>query len=179
MRPAATARPSSTTATSTRATISSSPTTCWATSSRSTCSIWWAPDFQQQVRPGQAGHAAEVLPRVRRALRLPRGVPEEPLRHHAGRRAGPELPVRRLQGLFPPRRPTHEDHDRSRAPRATPGTDVMQILAEEHSRQVAASAQQGGTQRTLPLRQRPEVQEMSRCGGARKPAIPIHWLTGA
>ena len=40
-----------------------------------------------QVRPGQARHAAEVLPRLQRALRLPRRVPEEPLPHDAGRRS--------------------------------------------------------------------------------------------
>ena len=52
------------------------------------------------VRPGQARHAAEVLPRLLGALRLPRRVPEEPLHRHAGRRAGAELPVRRLQGIL-------------------------------------------------------------------------------
>ena len=56
---------------------------------------------QIAVRPGQARHAAPVLPRVRRALRLPRRLPQEPLHHDAGRRAGSQLSMRRLQGVLP------------------------------------------------------------------------------
>ena len=57
------------------------------------------------VRPRQARHAAPILPRVRRPLRLPRRLPEGSLHHHARWRAGPQLPLRRLQGLLPPHRP--------------------------------------------------------------------------
>ena len=39
-----------------------------------------------------------VLPRLRRALRVQRRVPEEPVHPHPRRRAGAQLPLRRLQG---------------------------------------------------------------------------------
>ncbi len=40
-----------------------------------------------EVRPGQARHAAAVLPRLRRPLRLPRRLPQGPLHPDAGRRS--------------------------------------------------------------------------------------------
>ena len=69
------------------------------------------------VRAGQARHAAAVLPRLRRALRLPRRLPQGPLHLDPGRRARPQLPLRRLQGLLPPRRPADAVHGRAAAPR--------------------------------------------------------------
>ena len=48
------------------------------------------------VRGGQAGHAAADVPRVRRAVRVPRRVPQEPVPDHAGRGARAQLPVRRV-----------------------------------------------------------------------------------
>ena len=56
------------------------------------------------LRRGQGVHAAQILPRVRRALRLQRRVPQASLPHHSRRRAGPELPLRRLQDVLPPHR---------------------------------------------------------------------------
>ena len=72
------------------------------------------------VRARQAGDAPAVLPRLRRALRLPRRLPEGPLHRDACRRAGPELPLRRLQGVLPPRRRADADDGGAagRGPRA-------------------------------------------------------------
>ena len=70
------------------------------------------------VRARQARDAAAVLRRVRRALRLPRRLPEGPVHRDTRRRARAELPVRRLQGLLPPRRPAHAVHGRAAAPAA-------------------------------------------------------------
>ena len=62
------------------------------------------------LRPRQARPAAALLPRVRRALRLPRRLPQGPLHHDPRRRAWAELPLRRLQGLLPSRRPGDAAH---------------------------------------------------------------------
>ena len=64
----------------------------------------WSPRRSNAASAGQARHAAAVLPRLRRALRLPRRLPQGPLHRHARRRARPQLPLRRLQGVLPPRR---------------------------------------------------------------------------
>ena len=66
----------------------------------------------QQLTFGQAkATPCPDVPRVRRALRLPRGMPQEPPR---GR---PELPVRGLQGVLPSRGISDEAHGRAVAPR--------------------------------------------------------------
>ena len=57
-----------------------------------------------------------LLPGVRRALRLPRRLPQGPLHLDARRRAGPQLPLRRLQGLLPPRRRADADDEPSARP---------------------------------------------------------------
>ncbi len=74
------------------------------------------------VRPGQARHTAAVLPRLRRSLRLPRRLPQGPVHRDAGRRAGTQFPLPRLQGLLPPRRPADADHGHASrpGPRARP-----------------------------------------------------------
>ena len=59
---------------------------------------------QRGVRPGQARHAAPPVPGVRRALRLPRRVPQEPLRRHRRRRGRAQPPLRRLLRLLHPHR---------------------------------------------------------------------------
>ena len=56
------------------------------------------------VRARQARHAAAVLPRVRRALRVSRRLPEGPLHHDARRGPRAQLPLPRVQGVLPPRR---------------------------------------------------------------------------
>ena len=76
---------------------------------------------QQQVRPGQVRRPAALLPRVRRALCLPRRLPQGSLYPYPRRRAGPELPVRRLQAVLPPRRPAHALHGRCAAPQPRAG----------------------------------------------------------
>ena len=53
---------------------------------------------QRAFGPRQAGDAAGLLPRLRVPLRLQRRVPQEPHPAHAGRRARPQLAVRRAQG---------------------------------------------------------------------------------
>ena len=64
------------------------------------------------VRRRQARHPAAVLPVLRRALRLPRRVPQGPPHHDARRRAGAELALRRVPGLLPPRRRADARHGR-------------------------------------------------------------------
>jgi hypothetical protein len=58
----------------------------------------------------------DTLPRfcgTATSVRLPQG----PLHPHPGRRVRPQLPVRRLQGVLPPRRPPHAAHVRAPSPR--------------------------------------------------------------
>ena len=57
-----------------------------------------------------------VLPRVRRAVRLQRRLPQGPVHHHPRRRARAALPLRRLPGLLPPRRRPDAGHGRPAAP---------------------------------------------------------------
>ena len=68
----------STPATCTPATTTSSPASGWATS-RASHGRAGRLARSSAVRPGQAGHAAPVLPGLRRAVRLPRRLPEGPL----------------------------------------------------------------------------------------------------
>ena len=79
-------------------------------------------DSPEQRRFGQdkLDTLPQLLPRVRRALRLPRRLPQGPLHRDPRRRARPQLPLRRLQGLLPPRRRAPAAHVRAaaRRPRA-------------------------------------------------------------
>ena len=63
-----------------------------------------------------------LLPRLRRALRVQRRVPEEPLHAHARRRARAQLPLRRLQGVLHPHRRLDAHHGRPPAQRAATPT---------------------------------------------------------
>ena len=105
LRPAARVRgrawPSSTTATSTPAIISSSRGISWehpGNAARGPGRIGEAAG----LRPGQGRDAAARLPRVPLSLRLSRRVPEEPRPHVGRRRDGAELALRRAQGLLRP-----------------------------------------------------------------------------
>ncbi|MFT3786043.1 MAG: radical SAM protein [Tepidisphaeraceae bacterium] len=80
-----------------------------------------------QVRDGQAGRVAEVLPRVFGEVRLPRRMPEAPFHPHARRRAGPELPVRGVQALLHAHRPVHEDDGRAAEAPAAAGGDHADV----------------------------------------------------
>jgi hypothetical protein len=98
-----------TTATSTPAAISSSPTICSATSTRHR-SVNWCARSASAVRPRQARHTARVLPELRGAFRVSRWLSKEPLHEHPRRRARPQLPVLGVQALLQPHRRTDEDH---------------------------------------------------------------------
>ncbi len=65
-----------------------------------------------------------------------------------------------LQTVLQAHRASHADHGRT-AWRGRPADGVMKLLAEEE-RQLAASVHPSRAQRPLPLRERPEVQEMPR-----------------
>ena len=69
------------------------------------------------LRPGQARHPPAVLPRLRRALRVPRRLSQGPVHLDPGRRARPQLPLRRLQGFLPPRRRADAVHVGPASPR--------------------------------------------------------------
>ena len=105
---------SSTPATSTPATTSSSRASSSETSARRTCSSS-SPLSSSGSSGSTARDAAALLHRVRRPLRLPRRLPQGPLHLHPGRRGRPQLPVRRVQGLLPPRRPAAALHGRAAA----------------------------------------------------------------
>ena len=101
------------------------------------------------VRRRQARRAAALLPRMRRALRLPRRLPQGPLRRRAGRRAGAQLSLRRLQGVLPPRRRADAAHVRAAArrtarrptsSRSTPATDARPKPSLLHDRWVTDDA---------------------------------------
>ena len=85
---------------------------------------------------------AALLPRVRRALRVPWRLPQGPLSEDARRRGGPELPVRGLQGVLPPRRRADARHVRpaARGPRA--GGDRAAV--SERPRSVTAPLARAG-----------------------------------
>ena len=108
---------------------------------------------QRAVRARQARHAAAALPRLRRPLRLPRRLPEGPVHRDAGRRAGPQLPLRRLQGLLPPRRPADADHGLA----ARPGPRACRDRPALRRR-----GRQARPQRPVQLRLRPQVEELPR-----------------
>ena len=74
-----------------------------------------------------------VLPGVRRALRLPRRLPEGPLHLHARRRARAQLPLRRIQGVLPPHRraDAHDVRPAARGPRAA---EIVARYATEDAR---------------------------------------------
>ena len=104
------------------------------------------------VRARQARRAAAVLPRLRRPLRLPRRLPQGPLHRDARRRARPELPLRRLQGLLPPRRRADADMGHcSPRPRAV-----------RDRRSCTQPKTRPRPQRPLHLRLGPQVEALSR-----------------
>lgn len=99
----------------------------------------------QQVQFGldKRGHAAAVLPGVRRAVRLSWRVPEEPFRRHARRRGRPQLPLPGVQGLLPPRRLPHEADGgtvaaRARGPRSDGRTGPGRSQRDCHCGQTLA-----------------------------------------
>ena len=102
---------------------------------------------------GQARHAAAAVPRLRRALRLPRRLPEGPLHRDGRRRAGAELPLRRLPRVLPPRRPADAAHVRpaARRPRAVGGHGGLRDRGRAPR-----------PQRPVHLRQRREVEALPR-----------------
>ncbi len=108
---------------------------------------------QRRVRARQARDAAALLPRVRRAFRLSWRLPQGPLHAHTRRRAGPQLPVPRLQGVLPPRRPTDANDGRA----AAPGPRSVRDHAPVRRRRRSARPQ-----RPLHLRQRQEVETLPR-----------------
>src|SRR5512138_3895744 len=69
---------------------------------------------------------------MRRAGPVQRGVPQEPLRSRAGRRAGPQLSLRRLQGLLRPRPAVRGRRRRNLAPRRW--TLALEFLFKELDR---------------------------------------------
>jgi len=95
-----------------------------------------------------------VLSPLRRALRLPRRMPEGPVRLHAGRRAGTALPVPELQGVLRSHPPGDGGDVRPAARR--PGS-----LADHRS--VRHSGRQARPQRVMSVRLGPE---MEKCHGA-------------
>ena len=107
------------------------------------------------LRHGQAGHPAALLPRVRRALRLPRRVPQGPLHRRPRRRARPELPVRRLQGVLRPRhRPMRHMESLLRNRPGRPPR-IMRVYAMEDAargRNEACSCGSGRKFKALPRR---------------------------
>ena len=105
------------------------------------------------VRARQARDPAAVLPRLRRPLRLPRRVPEGQVHRHARRRAGPQLPLCRLQGLLPPPRPAHEGHVHA----ARPGP---RALGDRAALRLGGRAPR--SQRPLHLRLGPQVEAVPR-----------------
>ena len=107
------------------------------------------------VRPRQARHAAAVLRRVRRSLRLPRRLPQGPLHHHTRRGAGAQLPVPGLQGLLPPHRPADAVHDRAAPPRRCARRDHAALRGRGRTAR---------PQRPLYLRLRPQVEALPRRG---------------
>ena len=85
------------------------------------------------LRTGQARPLPRLLPRVRCALRLPRRVPQGPLHLDTRRRARPQLPVRGLQVVLPPRRPA-DAINVGTARRGEAPAEVMRIYAQEDAR---------------------------------------------
>ncbi len=94
-----------------------------------------------------------LLPRVRRPLRLPRGLPEGPLHLHARRRARPQLPLCRLQGVLPSRRPSDAVHGRAAGTRRRAGRD--------HDR-LRSRGRPAWSQRSLHLWLGPQVEALPR-----------------
>src|SRR4051794_39314417 len=88
-------------------------------------------------------------------------MPKAPLRDDAGRRAGTELSVRRLQAVFPAHRSVHAGDGRPASPRAATGADHGNAAARGAD---AKSGCRSGARpkRRLLLRERKEVQEVLR-----------------
>ena len=105
------------------------------------------------LRAGQARHPARVLPLVRRALRLQRRLPQGPVHPHPRRRARAALPVRRLQGLLPPRRRADAGDGRAAAPGAR---------RHRAARLVRRARRQAAVRRPVHLRRRAHVRRVPR-----------------
>ena len=74
-----------------------------------------------RVRPGQVEFAAAVLPQVRVPFYLSRRMPKKSRAHDAGRRAGAQLAMRRVEGFLRPYRTADADHGRTVKARALRG----------------------------------------------------------
>ena len=96
----------------------------------------------------------QLLPRLRRPLRLPRRLPQGPVHRDARRRAGPQLPLRRLQGLLPPRRPADADHGRAAYAEGRAPSEIVAALRGRGC--------QARPQRPLHLRLRAQVEALPR-----------------
>ncbi len=98
---------------------------------------------------------AAVLPRVRRSLRLSRRLPQGPLHPDARRRAGPQLPLRGLQGVLPPRRRSDADDEhrswrRTGRPRRSSGCTRLQTPSAAATTPARAAAARSGSAVTAP-----------------------------
>ena len=76
-----------------------------------------ASEPQQRFGRAQTRHAAALLPGMRRPLRLPRRLPQGPIRPHVRRRARPQLPLPELQALLRSRRGVDAADDPCCSPR--------------------------------------------------------------
>ena len=115
-----------------------------------------------------ATRCPQLLPRVRRALRLPRRLPEGPLHLHTGRRARAQLPVRRLQGVLPPRRPADAAHG-ERLPRGRAPSEIMRSTPRGRQRGrndpcTCGAAQVEALPRGLIRRVSPRARGRAACG---------------
>ena len=149
-RPAASRSRSSTTATSTRATTSSSRGTARQHRS-STCSSW-SRSPQQRRSASTSATPAALLPRLRRALRLPRRLPEGPLHRR------PPTASRASTTCAPATRTSSTTSTRHAAHGAAPGggrapSEIVGSMREDA---------EAGPQRPLHLRQRPQVEAVPR-----------------
>jgi hypothetical protein len=88
-----------------------------------------------RVWPGQAGHPPEVLPPVRRALRLPRRMLEGPVRYHPRPIASPACTIcAQLQGVLQPHPPGHGGDVLATAGRPGTSTDHDGYAKEDAKR---------------------------------------------
>lgn len=117
-------------------------------------------DPRQRVRAAQAHQPPGRVPDLPGAVRLPRRLPEGPVRHHRRRRAarpGAELPVRRLPGVLRPHRPHHAATRPPGAHRPGSGRDPAGLRARR---------------RRPPRRRRVHLR-------IRSPLGPLPWRPGA
>ena len=112
------------------------------------------------IRSRQTRLPTRVLPQLRRALRLPGRVPEEPIHDDTRRRAGLELPVRRLQALLP----THRPPDETDAGGAALWPSCSRGHGDPLHRGCGACrcGVEGGQERPVPVRERTKDQTLPR-----------------